>query len=57
MLHPRKLPTISFLSLLSACGARGRSGVTAGTPADVIFTNDKIYTIDPVQPRAEAVAV
>ena len=40
------------VTALSAC-----QGSDAGPPADVIFTGDNIVTMDPDQPRAEAVAI
>lgn len=40
---------IIFLTLLSACGSAEQ--------ADIVFTNGKIYTVNPDQPWAEAVAV
>ncbi len=44
-------PLIGLFSLSVVLGMNGRA------PADVLFTNGKVYTGNPRQPRAEAVAV
>jgi len=44
----------SLLLLLAACAAGTKS---MKTPADLVLWNGTIYTMDPLKPRADAVAV
>jgi hypothetical protein len=55
----RWLRPIIFLATWIAAGtpASVRPAPAAGGPADTVFTNGKIYTVDPRIPLAEAVAI
>lgn len=54
------LPSAVIMVCLGAGGLASCAGSSAGSavdPADLLFTNAKVYTVDETQPWAEAVAV
>ena len=57
--RPGWLLPIIFLGTLVATGTptSARPGSAVAGVADAVFTNGKIYTVDPKTPRAEAVAI